>query len=150
VTIAATHSKPLLAVALVASAGMLSACGGFDQEAARAEAEASASAAAAAEVTRLAAVYDRCTINDTGSTMSLEDDDSTIVIDTGSEYGDPTGYLCVIEELDVPSSITAQMDRTTAMMGVQEAEDDGIEFSWSYHPDNGVNMVITDTEASAN
>ena len=29
------------------------------------------------------------------------------------------------------------------MMGVQRGEDDGIHYGWSYHPDNGLNMVIT-------
>ena len=126
----------------------LSGCGGVDMEAERAEASASAAAAAAAERTRLEAVYETCRRQDVGSTLSLEDEGATIVIDTGSEYGDASGYLCVLERLDVPSSITAQMDRTTALMGVQDAEDEGIEYSWSYHPDNGVNMVITDTEAN--
>ncbi len=35
------------------------------------------------------------------------------------------------------------MGRTTAMMDVQDAEHDGIEYSWSYHPANVVDMVIT-------
>ena len=42
------------------------------------------------------------------------------------------------------------MGRTTAMMGVQDAKADGVEYSWSYHPDNGVNMVITLSSAGAN
>jgi hypothetical protein len=29
------------------------------------------------------------------------------------------------------------------MMGTQDADNNGIHYSWSYHPDNGVNMVIT-------
>jgi hypothetical protein len=102
---------------------------------------------AASDEGPLQAAYMTCTGRDVGDTLSLEDDGGTIVVDTGSEYGDPTGMACVLNELDTPSSITAQMDRTTSMMGVQEAEDDGIEYSWSYHPDNGVNMVITDPEA---
>jgi hypothetical protein len=32
------------------------------------------------------------------------------------------------------------------MPGVQDAEHDGLEYSWSYHPDNGVDMVITATD----
>jgi len=139
--------QSLLAAIAAVTVG-LSACGGFDGDAARAEASASAAASAAAAETRLAAVYDVCKRRDVGPTLSLEDDDTTIVIDTGSEYGDPAGYTCVIEELDVPQSIQAQMDRTTALMGVQEAIHDGLEFSWSYHPDNGVNMIIVDTEAA--
>jgi hypothetical protein len=133
-----------LVTAILVTGLALSACGGVDTEAAKA----SASAAAEPEQTRLAAAYDACTQRDSGDTLSLEDDDTTIVIDTRSKYGDPAGYLCVLDQLDVPSSITAQMDRTTALMGVQDATQDGLDFSWSYHPDNGVNMVIIDTEAA--
>ena len=34
-------------------------------------------------------------------------------------------------------------------MGVQDAEDDGLAYSWSYHPDNGVDLVIEYAEANA-
>jgi hypothetical protein len=91
----------------------------------------------------LEAAFEACKRRDSDRTLELQDSGETIVIDTGSEYGDPAGMNCVLKELDTPQSITAQMDRTTAMMGVQDAEDGGIEYSWSYHPDNGVNMVIT-------
>jgi hypothetical protein len=101
-------------------------------------------AAAATEASRLQTAFDSCEGKDVGDTLSLGDNGHSIVIDTGSEYGDPTGYACVIEDLGVPESIRAQMDRTTALQGVQEASHDGMSFSWSYHPDNGVNMVITD------
>lgn len=97
----------------------------------------------------LQVAYEDCTGRDSGDTLSLEDDGATIVVDTRSEYGDSSGMACVLRELDTPGSITAQMDRTTAMMGVQDARSAGIEYSWSYHPDNGVNMVIT-TAGDAN
>ncbi len=92
---------------------------------------------------RLAAAAGACKNRDTDRTMSLVDDGSSIVIDTRSEYGSTAGLDCVLRELETPQSIEAQVGRTTAMMGVQDAEDDGLEYSWSYHPDNGVNMVIT-------
>ncbi|WP_040339719.1 hypothetical protein [Candidatus Blastococcus massiliensis] len=107
----------------------------------RQSAERSAIAVAAGRP--LEAAYRACTARDDGNTLSLRDGGTTIVIETRSEYGDPAGLHCVLGELDTPHAITAQMDRTTAMMGVQEAEDDGIVYSLTYHPDNGVDMVIT-------
>ena len=101
------------------------------------------------EQARLAAAYETCRRADVGPTLELADGGTTIVIDTGSEYGDPAGMDCVLRELRTPQSIQAEMGRTTAMMGVQRAESDGIEYSWSYHPDNGVNMVISNTAAGA-
>ncbi|SFT99996.1 hypothetical protein SAMN05660657_04595 [Geodermatophilus amargosae] len=104
------------------------------------------SAPSAASESRLEAVYDDCQIQDTGDSVSLSDGGATIVIDTRSEYGSTAGLICVMRELQTPQSIKAQVERTTAMMGVQDAEQDGLDYSWSYHPDNGMNMVITETD----
>jgi hypothetical protein len=95
---------------------------------------------------RLVAAADACERRDADGTMSLVDDGWSIVIDTRSEYGSTAGLHCVLRELGTPQSIEAQVGRTTAMMGVQDAEDDGLEYSWSYHPDDGVSMVITATD----
>jgi hypothetical protein len=103
---------------------------------------------AASAQARLRTAYDACQ-NQAGSTLNLADGGASIVIDTGSEYGSVEGMDCILSELGTPESIQAQMGRTTAMMGVQDADSDGIEYSWSYHPDNGVDMVITDTRAGA-
>ena len=64
------------------------------------------------------------------------------MVDTRSKYGSASGVACVFQHLGTPSSITAKVDSTTAMMGEQSATHDGISYSWSYHPDNGLNMVI--------
>jgi hypothetical protein len=104
-----------------------------------------AAEAASAQESRLNSAFAACESRDSDKTLSLEDDGATIVIDTGSEYGDPFGMDCVLTELGTPQSIQAEMGRTTALMG----EHEGLTFSWSYHPDNGVNMVITDAAASA-
>ncbi len=107
-----------------------------------------AAGAVAEQESRLESAFAACESRDSDNTLSLEDEGGTIVIDTG-EYGDTFGMDCVLTQLDTPQSIQAQMGRTTAMMGVQEAEHEGIEYSWSYHPDNGVNMVITEAQAAS-
>jgi hypothetical protein len=106
----------------------------------------SEAASAAAGADRLRSAFEACRDEDPDGTLSLQDDGSTIVVATLSEYGDTSGMDCVLAELDTPSSITAQIGRTTAMMGVQDAEHNGLSFSWTYHPDNGVNMVISQEE----
>lgn len=55
------------------------------------------------------------------------------------------GLTCVLEDLDTSQAILAQMNSTTAMMGVQSGTDGELAYQWSDHPDNGVNMVITDS-----
>lgn len=138
-----------LAVAIIAAGlvGFTLGRSSGERNAVEAAASASSSAAAASEAakqTRLKEAYDGCAKLDTGNTMALNDGGKTIVIDTRSEYGSTAGMDCVLRALGTSESIQAQMGRTTAMMGVQDAESDGIEYSWSYHPDNGVDLVITD------
>jgi len=138
-----------LAVVILASGAVGFAMGHSSGENAAVEAAASSSssaaaASAAAKETRLKKAYDGCTGFDTANTMELTDDGATIVVDTRSEYGSRAGMECVLRKLGTSESIKAQMDRTTALMGVQDAKHDGLDYSWSYHPKNGVNLVITD------
>lgn len=51
---------------------------------------------------------------------------------------------CALSALDMPASISAKMAQTTALMGMQTDTWDGIEVSWSYHPDNGFNVILVD------
>lgn len=51
---------------------------------------------------------------------------------------------CLLLEFDTPQSVVAAMDSTTAMMGRQHEESDGLTYEWSYHPDNGMDLVVTD------
>jgi hypothetical protein len=91
----------------------------------------------------LEGAYSQCQPQDEDDTLELADNGATIIVDTGSEYGSTAGMDCVLDELGTPQSILAQLGNTTAMMGTQQADHDGVHYSWSYHPDNGVNMVIT-------
>ena len=131
------------AVAVVASGAIGFAWGQHSGEtSAAADASAAAAAAEAAADARLTEAYDVCETGN-GGTLDLVDDGTTIVVDTGSRYGSVAGLQCVLGRLDTPTSITAAIERTTSMMGVQSDTNDGLDYSWSYHPDNGVNMVIT-------
>ncbi len=52
--------------------------------------------------------------------------------------GDFSDLQCVIEELSAPSTVLDRMLRTNSLMGVQDAEWDGISISWTYAPANGL------------
>lgn len=134
----------LLVVMLVAGAVGFVLGRSSGENAAIEAAASSSSSAAAAKGARLKDAYARCEASDSSNTLELGDDGTTIVIDTHSQYGSTTAMNCVLSELNTPQSIEAQIGRTTAMMGVQDATHDGLQYSWSYHPKNGVNMVITD------
>ena len=51
---------------------------------------------------------------------------------------------CMFVQLKTSEALVSNLDSTTAMMGRQSAEDHGLKYEWSYHPDNGINMTITE------
>lgn len=78
------------------------------------------------------------TLADSGKTLTLDGEGKKHV---GLPIKD---IACALTELKQPSSGAQKMDRTTSLMGVQEDTWDGIEASWTYHPDNGLNIILVD------
>lgn len=79
--------------------------------------------------------------------ISLRDKGRTITFDNkgeedliGAEYLD---ILCLFTSLEMPSSITSHIGQTTSMDGRQSESWDGKTVSWSYHPDRGLDGVLT-------
>ncbi|WP_143447450.1 hypothetical protein [Kineosporia sp. R_H_3] len=90
----------------------------------------------------VSAASDGVTVGDRGASLTLDghgEDDLPGVGLTTDQIG------CVASELRVTDAVVAQMDSTTAMQGRQNATWDGFEASWTYHPDNGLDLIITDT-----
>lgn len=80
---------------------------------------------------------------------ALADAGQTLTLDVKGEE-DAEGIsiqdaACALVDLGMPSRVSQEMDRTTAMMGVQHDAWDGIEISWTYHPDNGLNAILSDS-----
>ena len=80
------------------------------------------------------------------SGISVSDGGKTLSIDTmgnndysGAQYSDMN---CILEELKVPQYIMDNIAATNSLMGRQTADFDGINMSWSYHPDSGANMTL--------
>lgn len=92
--------------------------------------------------------FDRCDADDVTEVITLADEGHTVIADTGSELGDFYPIECLFAELKTSSALTSQMSSTTAMMGVQEASEGALTYKWSYHPDNGLNLIITESENS--
>lgn len=71
----------------------------------------------------------------------LEIDTNPYDIDDGSSY---TGALLVQEAnelLGLPDSVWTRMTNTNALGGVQNYTTDKLNISWSYHPDNGLEVI---------
>jgi len=86
--------------------------------------------------------------------IAVEADNITLVLDMavtlydGSlnyDTGDVTfeEITCVLGELNAPTSVTARMDSTRALDGMQDAEWGKFAASWTYHPDAGLDVIIT-------
>ena len=86
-----------------------------------------------------------CEALDASGITFAEDGQSLNFDDTGDEDlfgGDFSDLECIIEELSAPSTVLDRMLRTNSLMGVQDAEWDGISVSWTYHPDRGLDAYF--------
>lgn len=89
-----------------------------------------------------AEVRDEC-IPDPAVTAIVADRGRTMVLNRVGQIGPTVSEaVCVLYELGAPYSVPARIDRTRAVDGTQVAEWDGIRASWTYHPNNGLNLII--------
>ena len=82
-----------------------------------------------------------------GSVGEISDGDRTLYLnmkgnDAGSGNLDVDDLFCVLRALKTPSYVVHEMDGTRAMDGRQSETWDQFEASWSYHPDNGLDVLI--------
>ena len=74
-----------------------------------------------------------------GSYLSIDTNPKNIKNHTESNA--ITAILSVNQALNLPDSLVEKMSSTRALDGIQSSEYDGIEVSWSYHPDNGLEII---------
>lgn len=82
---------------------------------------------------------------------SVGDNGSSVVLDVeGEDYGsgdlDYVQALCVLTELEMPDSVWSKMEDTRALDGRQTADWDDVEVTWSYHPDDGLDVIVELTD----
>lgn len=58
----------------------------------------------------------------------------------GADFGD---VACILIALKVPDAMIAKMDSTRALDGAQSGTFDDITVQWSYHPDDGLDLIFT-------
>ncbi len=83
-----------------------------------------------------------------GALTESHDGQVTLVIDGAGTGYDPEEEIdaafCVLERLDVPPSVIARMNHTRAIDGMQDAAWGVYTATWTFHPDNGWDLVITE------
>ncbi len=144
---------------VIGSAGTALISGQRAVAADRAEASASAasaSASAAAEEKAqaergavLTDAADACGTNHVYGT-TLADGGTSLTFDMRGEEdargADIATIMCVFDELKMPSAVLSHIKQTTSMDGRQTETWDNITVSWSYHPDRGLDGVLTVAE----
>lgn len=88
---------------------------------------------------------------DTTGTMTTGDEGHTLILDTEGEESGSGDYsyfdaVCVLGYLGVPDSTFDHIGSTRALDGMQTASWDNFSARWTYHPDNGLDITITDGE----
>lgn len=85
---------------------------------------------------------------------SVASDGSYLSIDTNpkdskynaSDSAAIAGIFAVNEALGLPDSVINKMGKTRALDGMQTVKGDGVEVAWTYHPDNGLEVIYSLTD----
>lgn len=90
-----------------------------------------------------------CGVSDVAEGMGahLADEGSTLLLD-GQGKEDSYGLLhqlqeCVLLETGMPDSIKSRLGSTRALDGTQNASWESIEATWTYHPNAGLDIILT-------
>ena len=114
--------------------------------------DANAKAAAEAEANKprpLPEAINRCKLTGEKTSAKLGDEGRSLSLDSeGKEdYSglSMTQVDCVLKALNMPDSISDQMDNTRALDGTQRDSWEGFSVSWNYHPNSGLNVILKET-----
>jgi hypothetical protein len=78
--------------------------------------------------------------------MSLGDDGNTLTLQGAPQYGEGLSFdqiKCVVATTGGPDSVADKMGQTRALDGMQSAIWGPYEATWTYHPDHGMNVILT-------
>lgn len=88
----------------------------------------------------LSSAYKKCHSSHT----IMATDNLSISVDSKNKYDTDSlnDIKTIIYTLDLPDSLYDSMSQTTALMGRQKETYGNYEVSWSYHPDNGLDVIF--------
>jgi hypothetical protein len=81
----------------------------------------------------------------------IDDSDRTLFLDLkgeepGSGVTTTIQLACVLSALEAPSYVTRAMESTRALDGRVTETWDGFEATWTYHPDEGLDVLIRELD----
>jgi len=88
---------------------------------------------------------DTCGIRDSTGVEVTDAGEGVIFSSTGLYGADFSDIECFGDGIGMPQHVRSEMYQTRALDGRQEAEWDVFAASWSYHPDDGLDVVFSVT-----
>ncbi|WP_405105589.1 hypothetical protein OG559_19070 [Micromonospora sp. NBC_01405] len=86
---------------------------------------------------------DKCSLS--SANASVGDGGSSLTINGAGKEGFGLSYTnieCVLKELNTPDHVISEMSSTRALDGKQTAQWGKIRASWTYHPDQGLDLIL--------
>jgi len=80
-------------------------------------------------------------LGDTAFVTGDSDSVSVIIFDAGSAKAAP-GLQAMLDELGFSSAVVDRMGNTRALDGTRDAQGHNCNVTWTYHPDDGLQMVF--------
>lgn len=138
---------------LLAGAVALSGCGGAaSPTVVTVTATAPPTSASPTGPTGLEKAFGSC-FPDSKTGVELGDGGTSLTVDTRGEKElsgpETSDILCVLNVLDAPDYVRSQIEQTRALDGRQTAQWSGMDASWGYHPDDGLNIVLRQTSTGS-
>jgi hypothetical protein len=92
-----------------------------------------------------AQALDDCGLRAGGDAQLMDDGNSLLLDMAGEESGglETASMACVLVALDVPDATISRMDSTRALDGRQSDQFGDISVEWTYHPDDGLDVLFT-------
>lgn len=88
---------------------------------------------------------DACGMGSQTNGFDIADEGRTVILDNGLTEVSADDIWCMLDELDAPASVQALMESTRALDGRQTDEWDTFTASWTYHPDDGLDVILEDS-----
>lgn len=82
-----------------------------------------------------------CTVSSDGSCLII--DTNPLDIEEYTESGSREAIAEINKRLNVPEYVYEHMSSTRAIDGMQSYEDDNINIRWTFHPDNGLEIIYS-------
>lgn len=80
------------------------------------------------------------------ATLTVGDKGSSLMLDSAGgslhQQTDMETLVCVLAAVKTPDAVINRMAHTNALAGQQEASWDGYTAHWTYHPDNGLDLIL--------